>query len=110
MAINVTVFALQFLTKDKLLLWGAKVGPTYPRLLVLSSESGLPTDPAHIVCPGNEAHRRRAARLLMWSGILIAPSHVSASTCHYLAAPSERDCHKDGRACKTWWQRGKEGT
>ena len=25
MAINVTVFALQFLTKDKLLLWGAKV-------------------------------------------------------------------------------------
>ena len=26
MAINVTVFALQFLTKDKLLLWGAKVG------------------------------------------------------------------------------------
>ena len=26
MAINVTVFVLQFLTKDKLLLWGAKVG------------------------------------------------------------------------------------
>ena len=26
MAINVAVFALQFLTKDKLLLWGAKVG------------------------------------------------------------------------------------
>ena len=25
MAINVAVFALQFLTKDKLLLWGAKV-------------------------------------------------------------------------------------
>ena len=29
MAINVTVFALSFLTKDKLLLWGAKVGPQH---------------------------------------------------------------------------------
>ena len=35
MAINVTVFALSFLTKDKLLLWGAKVGSP----LIFTAES-----------------------------------------------------------------------
>ena len=83
MAINVTVFALQFLTKDKLLLWGAKVG-----ILLIDSACVLWV-PGHgriSMVPGPMPAHLKASWLVSGGACTIV-SYVHEEPLHFRTAP-----------------------